>query len=393
MRATCLRPSSELRPQRGSEVVVTDSNRRRRFVPNFGYQNLGRRSQRDDALDSTFAQIDPFPDRGPDAQTVSVLKGADRVRAPSQGGLLEFPERSAAKAFDGDRSTVWAADRYLRPSSRWIEIVFDGSRDVPWIELEPIRDPYGVEEEVEIEGVRARLGPGVTRVRLGLRNAKRVRVRITKVRQPPGELRGSGGFREIRIPGLRVSERLRTPLLAAKALAGQDLRRTPLSYILQRATADEPFRRDRYAASPLLELRRDRSDPERQLDRVLFAPGARRYAAQAWLHPSVDAPDSELDRMAGMRSAARFDSSGRYRNAPRFRASSAFDGRSGTAWMGIWAPVSAPRPSIFWRLPDRLTVSRLRLQPAGADVRRPTRVRLHAGPRSSPPCPWPPTDR
>ena len=68
------------------------------------------------------AIIDPFPDRGTDAQTVAVLKGASYVSAPNAGGLLEFPERDAIKAFDGDLATVWSADRYYHPRSRWIQI-------------------------------------------------------------------------------------------------------------------------------------------------------------------------------------------------------------------------------------------------------------------------------
>ena len=104
------------------------------------------------------------------------------------------------KAFDGDRSTVWAADRYLRPRP----LDRGRIRPRPRRALDRAgadRDRYGVEQEVEIDGVRARLHPGVNRVPLGLRNVRSVRVQITKVRQPRGDLRGSGGFREIRIPG------------------------------------------------------------------------------------------------------------------------------------------------------------------------------------------------
>jgi arabinofuranan 3-O-arabinosyltransferase len=91
---------------RGGEVVVSDSNRRRRFVPEFGHQNLGATLRQDETVDDDFALIEPFPERGPDAQTVSVLRGARYVRAPNEGGLLEFPEYGAPAAFDGDLSPV-----------------------------------------------------------------------------------------------------------------------------------------------------------------------------------------------------------------------------------------------------------------------------------------------
>ena len=97
-------------------MVVSDSNRRRRFVPEFGHQNLGATLPADEPLDENFALIEPFPERGSDAQTVAALDGARYLRAPSSGGLLEFPEHAAIAAFDGDPSTVWAADRYLQPS-------------------------------------------------------------------------------------------------------------------------------------------------------------------------------------------------------------------------------------------------------------------------------------
>ena len=55
-----------------------------------------------------------------------------------------------------------------------------------------------------------------------------------------------------------------------------------------------------------------------------------------------------LDRLAGLARALRFDSSSRFHNLARIRASSAFDGRPDTAWVSIWAPPSAPHPWISW---------------------------------------------
>ena len=285
----------------GASVVVSDSNRRRRFLPEFTEQNLGATAGEADRLNDNWAQIDPFPDKGTDAQTVAVLQGAKYVAAPAQGGLLEFPEHTPSKAFDGDPSTVWAADRYRQAADRWIEIGFAAPRDVPYVDLQPIRDPYGIEREVDVNGVRAKLGPGITRVRLDQRGIRRVRVTLTKVDQPPGDLRGSGGFREIRIPGVRVRRLLRTPLVAGRALAGRDLSRTGLTYLFERDTADAPFRRNSRIGSPLLERPQDREDPEQVIDRALFAPATRRYGVDARVQAAPDAPDAALDRLVGLR--------------------------------------------------------------------------------------------
>jgi arabinofuranan 3-O-arabinosyltransferase len=369
---------------RGAEVVITDSNRRRRFIPEFARQNLGATLREDEPLNEDFALVNPFPERGSDAQTVATLVGARYLRAPYEGGLLEFPAHAPIAAFDGDPSTSWAADRYFLPSARWIEIGFHRPRDVPYVELHPTGDPFGVEREVDVNGVRARLRPGVNRIPVRLRDVTSLRIALTEVDQPRGELRGGGGFREIRIPGVSVRQRLRPPIVAGRALAGRDLRRTALAWVFERTTADDPFRRDRQTGSPQLELASNRQDAEKQLERVVFAPAARSYSAEAWVHPAVDARDSELDRLAGLRAPATFDSSGRFRNQPRHRASSAFDADPNTAWIGIWARPSAEHPWISWRGREPRTVSRLRLAPPPLPVRRPTLVRLSWTGGSSP---------
>ena len=53
-----------------------------------------------------------------------------------------------------------------------------------------------------------------------------------------------GGIRELEIPGVGVTEALRPPVLAERALAGADVSGTSLTYVFQRTTGDDPFRRD-----------------------------------------------------------------------------------------------------------------------------------------------------
>jgi arabinofuranan 3-O-arabinosyltransferase len=360
----------------GANVIVTDSNRRRRFIPEFARQNLGATLQETEPLNKNFALIDAFPERGSAAQTVATFQGASYLRSPNEGGLLEFPEHAPIEAFDGDLSTTWAADRYFAASARWLEVGFDRPRDIPSISLYPTSDPYGVEKQVDVNGVRANLHPGWNRVRLGLHAVTKLRITLTKVKQPGGNLRGGGGFREIRIPGVRIRERLRPPILAGRELAGRDLRRTGLTYLFERTTGDDPFSRNREAGSPQLELASNREDAERQLSRVVFSPAARSYAVDAWVQPDIDTPDSSLDRMVGLRGSARFESSGRFDDQARYRASSAFDARPDTAWIGTWARPSDPPPWISWQTPRPLELSRLRLVPARLPIRRPTLVRV-----------------
>ena len=161
--------------------------------------------------------------------------------------------------------------------------------------------------------------------------------------------------------------------------------RSGLTFLFERTTGDQPRLRDRHTGSPLIELLPNRQDAEKQIERLVFAPVARSYEVDAWVAPSSDARDPELDRLAGLDSQWAFDSSSRFHNLPRHRASSAFDGRPDTAWVSIWEPPSAPDPWISWEGAGATTVSRLTLTPPAEVMRRPTRVRVSGGGTTSPP--------
>ena len=51
-----------------------------------------------------------------------------------------------------------------------------------------------------------------------------LRVRIARVAQPADVPDGAGGIRELRIPGVQVTEALRPPVLAERALRGATCR-------------------------------------------------------------------------------------------------------------------------------------------------------------------------
>ena len=216
-----------------------------------------------------------------------------------------------------------------------------------------------------MNGVRATIGPGRNRIPVDAEDVATLRVTITEVDQPPGDLRGNGGLREIRIPGVRCASRCARRCSPAQALGGRDLSRVGLTYLFERTTADEPFRRDRQTGSPLLELAKNRDrrgGPDRP--RGVRAGGARLRGRAPGCTPRVDARDSELDRLAGVRSASRFDSSGRFHNLPRLPRLERLRRRAGhrlARHLGAARPPRIPGSSGDSGRP--LELSRLRLGP------------------------------
>ena len=152
-------------------------------------------------------------------------------------------------------------------------------------------------------------------------------MRIADVTRPATGEQGPGGIRELRIPGVTAREALRPPVLAERALAGRDLETTGLTYLFERTTGDDPFRRDPRRGTAGATLVRDRLDGERGLERVFSPPAARRWRADGWGTVAVSALDSAIDDLAGV-TGGRFESSGRFQGRPGFRASGAFDGRT-----------------------------------------------------------------
>jgi arabinofuranan 3-O-arabinosyltransferase len=378
---------SQMRAQAaaGANIVVTDSNRRQEFLPQSTQQNLGATLTATAPLPTNAAVINPFVKAGTNAQTVAVLRGARFLYAPTQAGELQFPEHAPIAAFDGNVSTSWVADRYLPVPDRWIEIGLNAPRNIPYVDVDPLSDSHGVVTEVDVNGIHQNVHPGWNRIPVNLRHVSVVRVTIDRVVQPKVGLGGPGGFREIRIPGVHVTQLLRPPVMVARGLAGTDLRRDSLTYVFERTTGDDPFRRNPYGTSTVLDNPADRGDAETYLDRLIFAPAARSYAARAWLYPADGTTDSELDRLAGYAGPDRFDSSARFENQPAYRASSAFGGRAAPGWIGIWQPGQAPSPWISWTTPKATTISHLRLLPPALAVRRPTVVRLSWSGGSTPP--------
>ncbi len=365
---------------RGANIVVGDSNRRQEYLPESTQQNEGAALPAGTPVPVSAAEIDPFPDPGTNGQTVAALEGARSLHTPVQPGELQFPETAPIAAFDGSLQSGWVADRNLPVADRWMEVGFTAPRAVPYVDVYPFDDPHGTVTEVDVNGIHHKVGPGWTRIPLHLRSVSALRFTISGLRQPPTGLAGAGGFREIRIPGFHVRQWLRTPVVVARGLAGTDLRHDSLTYVFERTTGDDPFRRNPYGTNTLLDQPSDRGDAEQQIQRIIFAPAARTYTPSAWVHAAVSTPDSALDRLVGYTGADRFDSSSRFDDQPSYRASSAFAPMAGstarTGWIGVDRGAAAPAPWIGWSTPRPLRLRQLRLTPSSAAVRRPTRVRV-----------------
>ncbi|MGH2857452.1 MAG: alpha-(1-_3)-arabinofuranosyltransferase domain-containing protein, partial [Solirubrobacteraceae bacterium] len=375
----------------GADMVITDSDRRRVFVASRMDANLGATTAAGQPFSADAAVLDPFAARGTAAQTVQVLTGVRYLDAPYNPEIAQFPAQRPFAAFDGNPHTAWDADPTLDPSRHWIEVGFDSPRAVPYIDLLPDQsDPLVRLTQVQVAGRTFTLGPGWNRLTLGLHDAASLRIALTHVRTLGSDTGSAGGLAEVRIPGVHVRELLRVPTLVQDALRGADLRHTPLTYVLARATADRPLQRgpapsrtvvhgDRLQAES--QLIAQAQDPETGIDRVIDPPAARDWTLSGLATVSPTAPDPALDRLAGTRTGgASLSSSGRLEGLARYRASAAFDGSRASAWVAPIGPYQSAW--IAWASPRTRTLRRLRLIRSSLPVRFPTRVALSADGRA-----------
>jgi arabinofuranan 3-O-arabinosyltransferase len=366
----------------GASFVVADRNGRRAIAASHPRGSRGPVLTAGAGVGVDGALLDPFAG-APPAETVAVLRGARSVRADASPQVTQFPERRPEAALDGDTATAWLADRTLERPRHALTVTFTAPRAVPFVDLMPYSDSRAVVRTVEVGGRRFAVHRGWNRLPVRLARTRALTVRLARVTGARRASDGAGGIRELRIPGVRVTEALRPPTVIESALRGADLRASALTYVFERDTADVPARRGRYAGERGASEPRDAQDPEQELRRVFAPPAPRRYAVDGWASVDPVAPDAALDAIAGTRGALRVDSSSRFENRPRYRGSGAFDGSPARAWIGQWI---AGRPAwLQWRAARPVTVRRLVLEPPAVRVRHPTRVRLTVDGRRGPP--------
>jgi arabinofuranan 3-O-arabinosyltransferase len=368
--------------ERGGTLVLTDSNRRRvvnsarlrlRYGPTLGPED-------DISPDSPTFEL--FDRESNDGRTLALYSGLRAIESPIQAGRAIFPEHRPFAAVDGDPETSWLADQNLDAPQHWIELRFKRPLAARTLRLHPHADARGVTASVRVSenggGERTvRLERGWNQIELSGRPLTSLRLRIgTVLGEERG--RGGGGIDELELPGLDVSETLRLPLDAARAARGADLSGSAIEVLLERTTADFPRRAGADVADPQARNPLDAVDPERGLERSVTLPEARSFRADGWASVDPSAPDDALDRLAGdtKAAAARMRSSSRFEGLPANRASSAFDGDPGTAWVGD--RLRGDRPWIQWRTAREIRLDRLRLLPAGREHATPSRVRVSA---------------
>jgi arabinofuranan 3-O-arabinosyltransferase len=369
----------------GAGVFITDSNRRQVFVASRVRQNAGPTTPAAEPFSPDAALLDPFPAGGAAAQTVDQFRGVRDIQAPYNPEIAQFPAHRPFAAFDGDPRTSWQADPTLDPSRDWIQVSFDAPRDVPYLNLLADQsDPLVQVTRVQIGARGFDLHPGWNRLTLNLRHVSALRITLIHVHSLGQNTGSAGGLAEVRIPGVHAAESLRPPVLAERALRGADLSHTPLTYVFERVTADQPLQRGPAPGKVIVHGDRLQSeftligqaqDADAGISRTIDPPAARSWQISGRATASPSAPDPQLDRIAGTTTAgATFSSSGRLQGLPKYRASSAFDGSPGTAWV---APVGAYQPAwITWGTPTAHVLRRLRLVRSALPVRFPTRISI-----------------
>jgi hypothetical protein len=358
----------------GAHIVVGDSNQRRVVVPSRLQQNLGPVISARQPFSEDAAVLDPFPDAGPDAQTVAEYSGLADVSAPYSPGFAQFPEHRPIAALDQDERTSWRADRFLDRSRWYMDLSFKRPTDVPVIDVLPDSGKDVTVNAVIVNGRRFDVANRWNHLVVGLRGIRTLRVGVDSDYTASAGGIDAGGIKELRIPGLRVDERLRLPLIASNALSGNDLSRSTLTYLLTRITGDDPYRRDAAGAGARGTQVRNRADGELAIRRRIVSPARRTYRLTGLGTFAAGTPDSQIDSIAGTRGAIVANSSGRFLGSPGWRASMAFDGSRSRPWIGTW--VGSGKSWISWKTRADLTISKFRLAPATIIARRPTAISL-----------------
>nr|MBA3300506.1 DUF3367 domain-containing protein [Thermoleophilaceae bacterium] len=321
----------------GATLVFSDSARKRilassRLRLNHGPTLTAPATASEDAVVS-----DLFPGRGDGGRTVARYSGLRDLDARLSPGYSLFPEHRPYAALDGRLDTSWLADPNLEDPQRFIELELDAPRRVDAVRLYPHIDAKGRTARVAISvngGAERelRLDPGWNEISLRAKALRKLKIRIAKVIGP--KERGGGGIDEIAVPGLRVEESLRLPTALARDARGADLARSPMAVLLSRTSTDFPYRAGADEPEPQNRSPLRAVDAERGMERDVTLPAGRTFTPSGWASVSPRAPDPAIDALAGGSDEARFSSSGRFEGVPAHRASSAFDGDPGTAWVG-----------------------------------------------------------
>ena len=192
--------------------------------------------------------------------------------------------------------------------------------------------------------------PGWNRIPIGASALRTLRLRVKAV--TTFFVASQGGLDEVRIPGVDVRESLRLPTDLAATARPLDLSRNELAVVLERTTADDPYRAGNDVGDAQAGSGIDMVDAEPGIRRRVSLPARAHFVPGRLGERRPVRPDPSLDRLAGLPSGWTFESSSRFEGVPVRRASSAFDGDPGTAWVADTLP--RRYPWISWQTPRPL---------------------------------------
>jgi arabinofuranan 3-O-arabinosyltransferase len=359
----------------GAHIVLTDTNRRRAWRVQRTGQSYSPTLRADQPLDPGTPTLTLFGD--PIRQATVELSGASSITATSSGTVFGLvPYGKPAFAFDGDPGTAWITGDFGAAVGQSVTLRLQQPVTVSRLTLQPLlggpvqiaRVRVGLDGRTVDADLPAR--PSVE-VSLPPTTTSTITVQITATRGGPGL--NPVGFREIGVPGVRVTERVRLPGRLRELLSGLDdrarqrLAASPLDVMLARADGD-PARLD--------------DDEERALDRGFWLPDARSLALSGFVRAGPDLPEPDVDRLAGAAGSVVARSSSRAFDGIGVRASQALDRDPDTAWVpagrGVaeWIELRFPRRAL-----DHVTVTQAVPKGLkGVDIASQVELSLDGGP-------------
>ncbi|HXX91011.1 MAG TPA: alpha-(1-_3)-arabinofuranosyltransferase family protein [Acidimicrobiales bacterium] len=295
----------------GSQLVVTDSNRKQAFEWNSLLENVGytqTASEHQSAFESNYPDMAVFPGAPTSAQTTTVLGGdVASVSASAYGTAYTLrPEFRPANAIDGDLRTAWETEGTAGfPVGQWWQVTLKApttagavtltqpqtSTTAPWLTnqwITKVTLSFDGGHPVTVDLGAASRGPGGETVVFPTRTFRTLRITIDGTNLashgsvPPGS--SLVGFAEVGIHDVHVAQvvSLPTDLLDKLGTASTAHR---LTFVLTR---------DRVAPVP------PRSDPEPAMTRQFTLPASRTFSVSGTARISTLVPDATVAALVGL---------------------------------------------------------------------------------------------
>ncbi len=359
---------------RGADLLVTDSNRRRAERWRTLRDNTGLTEAADETPlidDESDARLDLFPTAGSDEQSVTVTSGA-RATATAYGNPITYtPSERPQLAIDGDDATAWTVGAFTDPRGERLIVELDEPQRIGEVDLLPAPTIGRRVTEVAVRADGKEVGaasfPDTSPSTIDLSGAGVVATLEFEIidTEPRASAAAPNspavGIAEVRIPGLETTESVRVPVDLVRAV-DHDLDHR-LVYLLSRLRADP---------SEVV-----RSDDERTISRIVEVPSRRSFALRGTARIADSAADAQLWALLGQ-SGPLVTASDSLGGALSSRPWSALDDDPTTSWQTGFGPQEGRW--IELDVGDAVTFDRLRIDTL-ADGRHsvPTVLTVSAG--------------